>query len=350
MVEQEAAEDQRVKLLISSSVPYQSVASCSLMSFPTFFDSLQHQRGIYSSTTTTLADQALLCNQRADKVLWQGETSCDQVCTSESLLHHVVDVDKDEYYNKLSLYADKINLERQYERNINKPVKYWTSSKKRLMQKMTSQQDQIPDPKIALDYKFQSSVHHDGHQHQENNIGETSNSSLTISNNNSSSSSTSTVCAARVCSDCSTNTTPLWRSGPRGPKSLCNACGIRQRKARRAMVQAGAAASANGFAVGTTDPTTATTAASLSMNKEGKEKKSQGNDHNVSVRCKNKRKLIMTDVSASTASYKYHNRKNKQLCDFEQLSAFPPSVLFPQDVAEAAILLMELSCGLINHS
>lgn len=128
-------------------------------------------------------------------------------------------------------------------------------------------------------------------------------------------------------------------------QSLCNACGIRQRKARRAMAEA-AAAAANGFAVGTTD-TTATTAASSSMKKE---KKWRGNDHNVSVRCKNKRKVIMTDVSAGTASYKYYKRNNKHLCDFEQLASFPPSVLFPQDVAEAAILLMELSCGLINHS
>ncbi|XP_042452731.1 protein CYTOKININ-RESPONSIVE GATA TRANSCRIPTION FACTOR 1-like [Zingiber officinale] len=39
----------------------------------------------------------------------------------------------------------------------------------------------------------------------------------------------------RVCSDCNTTKTPLWRSGPNGPKSLCNACGIRQRKARRVM-------------------------------------------------------------------------------------------------------------------
>ncbi|XP_078431254.1 uncharacterized protein LOC144703050 [Wolffia australiana] len=39
---------------------------------------------------------------------------------------------------------------------------------------------------------------------------------------------------ARVCSDCNTTKTPLWRSGPQGPKSLCNACGIRMRKARRA--------------------------------------------------------------------------------------------------------------------
>ncbi|KAL6839384.1 hypothetical protein ACP4OV_030654 [Aristida adscensionis] len=40
----------------------------------------------------------------------------------------------------------------------------------------------------------------------------------------------------RMCSDCNTTKTPLWRSGPCGPKSLCNACGIRQRKARRAMM------------------------------------------------------------------------------------------------------------------
>lgn len=37
----------------------------------------------------------------------------------------------------------------------------------------------------------------------------------------------------RTCSVCGTSKTPLWRSGPQGPKSLCNACGIRFKKARR---------------------------------------------------------------------------------------------------------------------
>ncbi|CAL9110357.1 unnamed protein product [Musa acuminata var. zebrina] len=37
------------------------------------------------------------------------------------------------------------------------------------------------------------------------------------------------------CADCRTTTTPLWRAGPSGPKSLCNACGIRYRKSRRAV-------------------------------------------------------------------------------------------------------------------
>ncbi|KAL1212775.1 GATA transcription factor 23 [Cardamine amara subsp. amara] len=37
----------------------------------------------------------------------------------------------------------------------------------------------------------------------------------------------------RCCSDCKTTKTPMWRGGPAGPKSLCNACGIRLRKQRR---------------------------------------------------------------------------------------------------------------------
>ncbi|CAL9076431.1 gata transcription factor [Musa troglodytarum] len=32
------------------------------------------------------------------------------------------------------------------------------------------------------------------------------------------------------CSACGETKTPLWRNGPDGPKSLCNACGIRYRK------------------------------------------------------------------------------------------------------------------------
>ncbi|KAJ9185974.1 hypothetical protein P3X46_005539 [Hevea brasiliensis] len=40
----------------------------------------------------------------------------------------------------------------------------------------------------------------------------------------------------KSCTDCKTTRTPLWRGGPAGPKSLCNACGIRYRKKRRAML------------------------------------------------------------------------------------------------------------------
>ncbi|EYU29484.1 hypothetical protein ABFS82_12G036700 [Erythranthe guttata] len=49
---------------------------------------------------------------------------------------------------------------------------------------------------------------------------------------------------ARRCANCDTTSTPLWRNGPRGPKSLCNACGIRFKKEERRATAA--AASSNG--------------------------------------------------------------------------------------------------------
>ncbi|VVA96743.1 unnamed protein product [Arabis nemorensis] len=41
----------------------------------------------------------------------------------------------------------------------------------------------------------------------------------------------------KSCAICGTSKTPLWRSGPAGPKSLCNACGIRNRKKRRTVIR-----------------------------------------------------------------------------------------------------------------
>ncbi|XP_019419643.1 PREDICTED: GATA transcription factor 15-like [Lupinus angustifolius] len=40
----------------------------------------------------------------------------------------------------------------------------------------------------------------------------------------------------KSCTHCKTTKTPLWRAGPAGPKTLCNACGIRYRKKRDSMV------------------------------------------------------------------------------------------------------------------
>ncbi|KAF5748317.1 putative GATA transcription factor 22 [Tripterygium wilfordii] len=124
----------------------------------------------------------------------------------------------------------------------------------------------------------------------------------------------------RVCADCNTTTTPLWRSGPRGPKTLCNACGIRQRKARRAMALA-----ANGVAAETTS--------SSIKAKTSKEKKLHVSllqckppDHNQS-----QKKLCLKNIALSLSSKK---------------STFQG--MLPQDVEEAAVLLMELSCGFIH--
>ncbi|KAL8527276.1 hypothetical protein ACS0TY_005229 [Phlomoides rotata] len=40
----------------------------------------------------------------------------------------------------------------------------------------------------------------------------------------------------KVCSLCHTSRTPLWRGGPSGPKSLCNACGIKYNKKKRQLL------------------------------------------------------------------------------------------------------------------
>ncbi|XP_015065200.1 GATA transcription factor 18-like [Solanum pennellii] len=64
------------------------------------------------------------------------------------------------------------------------------------------------------------------------------------SNNINSSSNNADPLVARRCANCDTTSTPLWRNGPRGPKSLCNACGIRFKKEER---RASAAAAANGI-------------------------------------------------------------------------------------------------------
>ncbi|KAG5621109.1 hypothetical protein H5410_006327 [Solanum commersonii] len=67
------------------------------------------------------------------------------------------------------------------------------------------------------------------------------------SNNVNSGSNNADPLVARRCANCDTTSTPLWRNGPRGPKSLCNACGIRFKKEER---RASAAAAANGNAGG----------------------------------------------------------------------------------------------------
>ncbi|KAG0494241.1 hypothetical protein HPP92_005235 [Vanilla planifolia] len=99
----------------------------------------------------------------------------------------------------------------------NVPIK-WMSSKMRLMKKLMGS-DQIPMNKTRR--RMSSPLQDRAVLNQE------------ISNGN-----ISPSCIVRVCSDCNTTKTPLWRSGPRGPKSLCNACGIRQMKARRALMAA----------------------------------------------------------------------------------------------------------------
>ncbi|PIA50227.1 hypothetical protein AQUCO_01300753v1 [Aquilegia coerulea] len=48
----------------------------------------------------------------------------------------------------------------------------------------------------------------------------------------SSSSSSSLSVRGRKCTHCASEKTPQWRTGPMGPKTLCNACGVRYKSGR----------------------------------------------------------------------------------------------------------------------
>ncbi|XP_009768461.1 putative GATA transcription factor 22 [Nicotiana sylvestris] len=138
----------------------------------------------------------------------------------------------------------------------------------------------------------------------------------------------------RVCADCNTTKTPLWRSGPKGPKTLCNACGIRQRKARRAM----AAAAANG-------ETLTTETSSSSMKKKVKHlHKEKITNVNVTLPYK-KRCKFGPSSSSNTAPKKLGNFEDFLIKLSNNLALHQ---IFPQDEKEAAILLMALSSGLVH--
>ncbi|XP_072999762.1 protein CYTOKININ-RESPONSIVE GATA TRANSCRIPTION FACTOR 1-like isoform X2 [Typha latifolia] len=151
-----------------------------------------------------------------------------------------------------------------------------------------------------------------------------------INNDKNSNNNNSPIGIIRVCSDCNTTKTPLWRSGPRGPKSLCNACGIRQRKARRALAAAAAAAANGGL---------------IRSDTHSKVKKEKRADHDVDrtvpfkKRCKN-----FPDRSSS-------DQINACFADDVTINLSKNSSfhrVFPQDERDAAILLMALSCGPIS--
>ncbi|CAL9767301.1 unnamed protein product [Musa acuminata subsp. burmannicoides] len=227
--------------------------------------------------------------------------------SSDRMTQHPADTDDDDAL-KLSL-CDLDNIteeegedEEEEEEEADRPGK-WMSSKMRFMRKMmNSTHIVVSKPRgsmlLSEDQSQRSQGFGAGNQSNGNGI-------------------------IRICSDCNTTKTPLWRSGPRGPKSLCNACGIRQRKARRAMA---AAAALNGGLIPATAPAKVRKEKKLDIDRTLPFKK----------RCK-------VDASSATA---------KKLCfDDVQLSSNKNTAIqkvFPQEERDAAILLMALSCGLIR--
>ncbi|KAI3754191.1 hypothetical protein L1987_53969 [Smallanthus sonchifolius] len=207
----------------------------------------------------------------------------------------------------------------------------WMSSKMRVMLKMKkTKPTKLSTPRLTSK-ELKLDDHHDYKE-------PTSSPLEDIAYSNPINTTSSYNIPIRVCSDCNTTKTPLWRSGPQGPKSLCNACGIRQRKARKALALAAAAAAEveSSRNVSSDEPT------SLKVAKILHKDYKKPNNGNVTKFKKRQYSKQRNDTSSSP-SLSSPARKN---CVEEFLSknlAFHR--LFPQDEKEAAILLMALSCG-----
>ncbi|XP_011621571.1 GATA transcription factor 21 [Amborella trichopoda] len=179
-----------------------------------------------------------------------------------------------------------------------------------------------------------------GHQNQHHPcMAELSCSSRSIMDDHDAASTpwTSRNSSCRVCVDCNTTKTPLWRSGPQGPKSLCNACGIRHRKARRAMAAAG---DSNGD-----DPS------AFYKPKLLKRKKVQDGDSNTKrtridissyAHCQTRKRVVETETKGACFQMDQVN------LGFGLGKHSPFHRVFPKDEEEAAVLLMALSYGLVH--
>ncbi|WVZ79659.1 hypothetical protein U9M48_027214 [Paspalum notatum var. saurae] len=167
----------------------------------------------------------------------------------------------------------------------------------------------------------------------------------------------------RVCSDCNTTKTPLWRSGPCGPKSLCNACGIRQRKARRAMMVSGGGTGPvpTDGAAKADAPTPRGAMAAAAHPKVKKAKRVAAVDRSLPFK---KRCKVVQDHAADAGLSSRDLVDNIGLMSWGRSPAPAPAAAaaaaacsflaspalpaVQDEITDAAMLLMMLSCGLVR--
>ncbi|KAH7542984.1 hypothetical protein FEM48_Zijuj02G0133700 [Ziziphus jujuba var. spinosa] len=140
----------------------------------------------------------------------------------------------------------------------------------------------------------------------------------------------------KCCTDCKTTKTPLWRGGPAGPKTLCNACGIRHRKKRipvvrlsnrterkRERLTCSHGNTKTSSATTTTTTTTTTTISPTSSDENG------GRDSSESLKARIMALGMDVFLQSSSVVKKQRWQKRRKLGEEEQ----------------AAVSLMALSCG-----
>ncbi|PKU76824.1 GATA transcription factor 16 [Dendrobium catenatum] len=147
----------------------------------------------------------------------------------------------------------------------------------------------------------------------------------------------------KVCSDCRTSYTPLWRNGPDGPMSLCNACGIRYRK-RKISVRMEERKARKVF--------------SITGNAESK-RNSNAEETKKGQRVK-REKMVMTlseeemrmrqrDKQEKILMVMFHLRREAGSWRQRALRERSDEGVESEEVAEAALLLLYLSCGISVH-
>ncbi|KAI4344508.1 hypothetical protein L6164_011725 [Bauhinia variegata] len=296
------------------SPTHQASSSSSSLSYPVVFNPDHEQ------------DQARSCYWEVNPS--QSDEEAEKTVPSSGSWDHPAE-EKDESKNglKLKLWNKEDGTENDKADEEDGSLK-WLPSKIRIIRKMMMGSDQrcseSSDTAVNSMNKFEDQT-------------QPSSPPAATEDNSSNITSHNSNITVRVCADCHTTKTPLWRSGPRGPKSLCNACGIRQRKARRAM--AVAAASENGTILAAE---TSSAKGNPKLHQHNKEKKLKGGR---APQMKRKRKL------KSTAKPICRGRKKFSFEDFAiKLSnnLALQQLVFPQDEKEAAILLMSLSYGLLH--
>ncbi|KAK1354890.1 GATA transcription factor 21 [Heracleum sosnowskyi] len=288
----------------------QAASSCSYLITRNFFDSATNQ------------DQSEIYRQDIQQPQFQQDLANNYFSSS---LGGSYDIENESSDNglKFSIWGKEETNENQ--ETIDYEIK-WMSPKMRWMHKMKKDQQDSPKP-----IKTNTLIDTGDQKHQPSSM-ETENTSNTSSNSMISN-------PIRTCSDCNTTKTPLWRSGPQGPKSLCNACGIRQRKARRAMAAAAAAANDTAFEKETTPPLVIKTKKHNKIKTKTNQQKDKTSGRSVNVAKFKKRSCnLMVDGD---------HEAQKKVCLEDFLATLTNNLaydqVFPQDEKDAAILLMAMS-------
>ncbi|EOY11597.1 GATA transcription factor 15, putative [Theobroma cacao] len=149
----------------------------------------------------------------------------------------------------------------------------------------------------------------------------------------------------KFCTDCKTTKTPLWRGGPAGPKSLCNACGIRYRKKRRAMLglnKGPEKKKERSQSSHSSSTTTTTSSASVATTNVG-DKKPSGQLNGLSESVKMRLYALGSEVflQRSSSSSLLSGVVKKQRCQRRRKLG---------EEEQAAFSLMALSCGSVFFS